>query len=72
MTDDELDYWKNLICILEVDLEYPEDLRNLHNDYRLAPERLEIGNVEKRIPNLNNKTITLCIMKIKNYSKALA
>ena len=42
--------------VLEVDLEYPEDLRDLHNDYLLAPERVRIGNVEKLIPNLNNKT----------------
>ena len=28
--------------ILEVDLEYPDDLHNLHNDYPLAPEKLEI------------------------------
>ena len=25
--------------ILEVDLEYPKDLHNLHNDYPLGPER---------------------------------
>ena len=56
MTDDELDDWKHLSCFLEVDLEYPEDLHNLHNDYPLAPERIKIRNVEKLIPNLNNKT----------------
>ena len=62
--DNELDDWKHLSCFLEVDLEYPEHLHDLHNDYPLAPERVKIGNVEKLIPNLNNKTITLCIMKI--------
>ena len=56
MTDDELDDWKHLSCFLEVDLEYPEDLHDLHNDYPLAPERIKISNVEKLIPNLNNKT----------------
>ena len=56
MSDDELDDWKHLSCILEVDLDYPEDLHNLYNDYPLAPERVQIGNVEKLIPNLNNKT----------------
>ena len=41
MTDYELDDWKHLICILEVDLEYSEDLHNLHNDYPLAPEHVK-------------------------------
>ena len=56
MTDDELDDWKHLSCFLEVDLEYPEQLHNLDNDYPLAQERVKIGNIEKLIPNLNNKT----------------
>ena len=30
--------------ILEVDLEYPEDLHDLHNDYPLAPESLVVAN----------------------------
>ena len=29
--------------ILEVDLEYPGELHELHNDYPLAPEKLEIS-----------------------------
>ena len=56
MTDDELDDWKHLSCFLEVDLEYPKDLHDLHNDYPLASERVRIGYVEKLIPNLKNKT----------------
>ena len=28
--------------ILEVDLEYPSELHDLHSDYPLAPEKLEI------------------------------
>ena len=42
MIDDELDDWKHLSCFLEVDLEYPEDLHNLHNDYPFAPERVKM------------------------------
>ena len=55
MTDDGHDDCKHLSCILEVDLDYPEYLHNLQNDYPLALERVEIENVEKLIPNLNNK-----------------
>ena len=29
-------------CVLEVDLEYPKELRELHNDYPLAPDKREI------------------------------
>ena len=55
MTDDELDDW-HLSCILEVDLDYPEDLHNLHNEYPLEPEHVKIGKVQTLIPNLNDKT----------------
>ena len=56
MDDAEKETWKSVPCILEVDLEYPEHLHDLHNDYPLAPESLKIGRVDKLIPNLNNKT----------------
>ena len=29
-------------CVLEVDLEYPKELRELHNDYPLAADKKEI------------------------------
>ena len=29
-------------CILKFDLEYPKELRELHNDYPLAPDKMEI------------------------------
>ena len=68
---------KSLIgYFLKVDLEYPDELHELHNDYRLAPEKLavssdmlskyckkipdkyeiKVGDVNKLIPNLGNKT----------------
>ena len=40
---------KNRGFVFEVDLEYPEELWGLHNDYPLAPEKLKIGNTEKLI-----------------------
>src|SRR5271169_5740138 len=63
MTEDELNNWKTITsqerigCILEVDLEYPKELHDLHNDYPLAPEsvKLEGSAVSKLIPNLYNK-----------------
>ena len=54
MNEKELGHWEDFPCILEVDLEYPRGLHDLHNDYPLAPERLKI-NVEKLIPNLWDK-----------------
>ena len=55
MTQSKLENWESFSCILEVDLEYPRDLRDLHSDYPLAPEHLMMNGVEKLIPNLYNK-----------------
>ena len=51
----ELENWRNYSCILEVDLEYPSSLHDLHNDYPLAPEQMKINKVKKLIPNLGDK-----------------
>ena len=49
--------WEKTPCILVVDLEYPENLHDLHNDYPFCPERVKCKNgVEKLIPNLRDKT----------------
>ena len=29
-------------CVVEIDLEYPKDLQELHNDYPLASDKIEI------------------------------
>ena len=34
MNDKELIAWRKIPCILEVDLEYPNELHDLHNDYQ--------------------------------------
>ena len=55
MKTSELETWDLHSCILEVDLEYPKGLHDLHNDYPLAPEQIVVNKVEKLIPNLWNK-----------------
>jgi len=61
MKESELENWREISfqegrgCILEVDLEYPKELHNLHNDYPLAPERIVVNKVEKLLPNLWDK-----------------
>ena len=55
MKDNELRVWEKTPCILEVDLEYPKELHDLHNDYPLAPEQIEVNKTKKLIPNLWNK-----------------
>ena len=41
--------------ILEVDISYPKELHNPHNDLPFMCERLEINGVEKLVPNLYDK-----------------
>ena len=49
-TEDDTGY------ILQVDLEYPKELHDVHNDYPLAPEPFKIKKIDKLTPNLYNKT----------------
>ena len=55
MEKNELENWEKHSCILEVDLVYPKSLHDLHSDYPLAPEQIEVNKVDKLIPNLWNK-----------------
>ena len=41
--------------ILEVDVSYPKDLHDSHNDLPFMCERMEINGVEKLVPNLRDK-----------------
>ena len=75
--------WEKTPCILEVDLIYPEELHDLHNDYPLCPERVECDRgVKKLIPNLRNKnnyvvhykTLMQCLrlgMKLKKIHRGI-
>ncbi|XP_067942840.1 uncharacterized protein [Watersipora subatra] len=55
MTDEQLKNWQSMPCMLEVDLEYPKGLHDLHNDYPFCPERKTINGVQKLVPTLENK-----------------
>ena len=75
--------WNKNPCILEVDLTYPEELHDLHNDYPLCPERVECDKgVKKLIPNLRDKnnyvvhykTLMQCLrlgMKLKKIHRGI-
>ena len=41
---------------IEVDVQYPENLHNLHNDLPFLTERMKIEKVEKLVANLHDKT----------------
>ena len=41
--------------ILEVDVDYPNKLQNLHSDLPFLPERMVISNTKKLVSNLNDK-----------------
>ena len=56
MNENELHDWENHPCFLEVDLKYSSDLHDKHNSFPLAPEIINVGGVDKLIPNLNDKT----------------
>ena len=41
--------------LLEVDVSYPKELPNPHNDLPFMCERMKINGVEKLVPNLRDK-----------------
>ncbi|ELT98918.1 hypothetical protein CAPTEDRAFT_187066 [Capitella teleta] len=45
MNDDDLEEWRKHSCILVVNLEYPDNVHDLHNELPLAPERLMINKI---------------------------
>ena len=68
MKVNELETWEKHSCILEVDLEYPKSLHDLHSDYPLAPEQIEVNKVNKLIPNLwNKKNYVIHYENLKQY-----
>ena len=61
MSKSALQNWERIVnsentgCTLEVDLEYPRNLHDFHDDFPLAPELLETNGFQKLIPNLRDK-----------------
>ena len=49
--------------IIEVDLEYPKELHDLHNSYPLAPEKIKVDKISKLIPTLYDKKNYICHVK---------
>ena len=88
MDEAELENWERFVdeegigCILEVDLEYPVELHDFHNDFPLAPEKMILGKVEKLTQNprdkekmvLHGKNLALFLslgMKLKKVRRGL-
>ena len=60
----QLENWKSSSkkgYIIEVDLEYPKELHDLHNSYPLAPEKIKINKINKLIPTSYDKKIIFVI-----------
>ena len=47
---------RNERYFLEIDIQYPEKLHELHNDLPFLPERMKFEEVEKVVINLHDKT----------------
>ena len=59
----------NIGYFLEVDIDYPKELFNLHKDLPFLPESKKVNNVEKRICDIEDKK--KYIIHIRALKKAL-
>ena len=57
-------------CVLEVDLEYPKELQELHHDYTLVPDKIEIKS--EMLSEYQLKIADLYIIPIANIKKLVA
>ena len=73
MTDEEVikNYgnYSNIGFILKVDIEYPEELRDLHSDLPFLPERTKINKCNKLVCTLYDKKDN--VVHIRNLKHAL-
>ena len=56
-------------CFLEVDVQYPENLHNLHKDLPFLPEKMKIEKVEELITNCHDKE--KFVLQIRNLKQML-
>ena len=56
-------------CFLDVDIQYPENLHNLHNDLPFLPERIKTEKFKKLVADLHDKTEN--VIHIKSLKEAL-
>ena len=61
--------YKSKGYLLEVDVRYPKELHDSHNDLPFMCERMKISGVEKLVPNLYYKT--RCVIHIRALEQAL-
>ena len=54
-TPDEIAKLENKSYLLEVDVKYPKELHDLHNELPFMCEKMKINKVEKLVPNLHDK-----------------
>ena len=54
---------------LEVDIQYPEKLHELHNQFPFLPERMKIEKIENLFANSHDKTEY--VIHIRNLKQAL-
>ena len=55
--------------LLEVDVQFPEKLHEVHNDLPFLPERMKLGKIEKLVTNLHDKSES--VIHIRNLKQAL-
>ena len=53
-------------CFLEVDVQYPKQLHDLHNDLPILPVKMKIEKVEKRLVNLRDEKEYAVNKKLEN------
>ena len=54
--------------LLEVDVKYPANLHDSHNDLPFMCERMEINRVEKLVPNLRDKKNYIIHIRVLNQA----